>query len=158
MQIFKKQTLYIMGSFFAGFSVMTVELISSRIVAPIIGASVFTWTSIIGTTLLGLAIGSFVGGKIADKREVGKALPFAFLVSSVLVSLIPILANNTNFIMTSSDSILRLNLFLSLYLFLLPTLAIGLIQPIILKSFADDFLKIGSKKRPTKKKRLNSQE
>lgn len=145
MQIFNKQTLYILSSFLAGFSVMTVELISSRIVAPIIGASVFTWTSVIGITLLGLALGSFIGGQIADKTDTDKSLPLAFLISSILVSLIPVLAGNTDFITNSSDSILKLNLYLSIYLFLLPTLAIGLIQPIILKKFANDFLKIGSK-------------
>ena len=145
MQIFNKQTLYVLSSFIAGFSVMTIELISGRIVAPIIGSSVFTWTSVIGTTLLGLALGSFLGGKIADKTEGNKPLSLTFLASSILVSLIPLLAVNTNFITNSSDSILKLNLYLSLYLFLLPTLAIGLIQPIILKKFIEDFSKIGSK-------------
>ena len=75
----------------------------------------------------------------------GKFLPLSFFVSSILVSLIPILAKNTDFITNSSDSILKLNLFLSVYLFLLPSLAIGLIQPIILKEYADDFSKIGSR-------------
>ncbi|MFA5932117.1 MAG: fused MFS/spermidine synthase [Candidatus Paceibacterota bacterium] len=144
MRIFTKHTFYILSSFLAGFSVMTVELISGRIVAPIIGSSVFTWTSVIGITLLGLAIGSYVGGQIADRAENNKALPLTFLISSILVSLIPLLAANTNFITDSSDSILTLNLYLSLYLFLLPTFAIGLIQPIILKKFANDFSKIGS--------------
>jgi len=145
MEIYSKKTLYIMGSFLAGFSLMTVELVSSRIVAPIIGSSVFTWTSVIGITLLGLSLGSWIGGTIADKRKSGKFLPLSFLVSSILVSLIPILAKNTDFITNSSDSILKLNLFLSIYLFLLPSLAIGLIQPIILKEYADDFSKIGSR-------------
>ena len=144
MKIFNKQALYVLSSFLAGFSVLVVELISSRIVAPIIGSSVFTWTSVIGITLLGLAVGSYFGGQIADKTDAEKSLPLAFLISAILVSLIPTLARNTDFITNSSDSILKLNLYLSLYLFLLPTLAIGLIQPIILKRFANDFSKIGS--------------
>lgn len=144
MQIFNRQALYVLSSFLAGFSVMVVELISSRIVAPIIGSSVFTWTSVIGITLLGLALGSYVGGQIADRTDGDKSLPLAFLVSAVMVSVIPLLAKNTDFITSSSDSILKLNLYLSIYLFLLPTLAIGLIQPIILKRFANDFSKIGS--------------
>lgn len=144
MHISTKQTLYIVSSFLAGFAVMTVELISSRIVAPIIGSSVFTWTSVIGVTLLGLALGSYTGGKVADRKEWSHSLPLSFLISSILVSLIPLLAKNTDFITHSSDSILKLNLYLSVYLFLLPTFAIGLIQPIILKKIADDFSKIGS--------------
>lgn len=145
MKLFNKQTIYIVASFVAGFSLMTVELISSRIVAPIIGSSIFTWTSVIGVTLLGLSIGSWIGGVLADKENKKNILSFSFLVSSILVFIIPILSKDTNFIINSSNSALWLNLFLSSYLFLLPAVAIGTIQPIILKNFADDFSKIGSK-------------
>jgi len=145
MKIFNIKTYYIFTSFIAGFSVMTVELISSRIVAPIIGSSVFTWTSVIGITLLGLSIGSWVGGMLADKFGNKKTLSRALLISSMLVFIIPILSKNTNFLINTSNSILWLNLFLSTYLFLLPATSIGTIQPIILKIFADDFSKIGSR-------------
>jgi len=145
MKIFNKKTLYIITSFIAGFSVMTVELISSRIVAPIIGSSVFTWTSVIGITLLGLSIGSWIGGILADKAGNKKTLSLVLLVSSILVFIIPVLSKNTEFLTSNSASILWLNLLLSSYLFLLPAIAIGAIQPIILKNFADDFSKIGSK-------------
>jgi len=124
---------------------MTIELVSSRIVAPIIGSSVFTWTSVIGITLLGLSLGSWAGGVIADKKEVNKFLPLAFIISAILTAFIPILAKNTDFITNSSDSILKLNLLLSIYLFMLPSFTIGLIQPMILKKYADDFSKIGSR-------------
>jgi len=124
---------------------MVVELVSSRIVAPIIGASVFTWTSVIGLTLLGLALGGWIGGKLADTVHNNKLLPIAFLLSAVLIALIPKLAEHTDFITNASSSILNLNLLLSIYLFLLPACAIGTIQPILLKKYADDFSLIGSK-------------
>lgn len=144
MKTSTQKVLYISSSFIAGFSIMVVELISSRIVAPIIGSSVFTWTSVIGITLLGLSIGSFIGGKIADKTERREPLPLAFLISAILVFIITILIRNTDFITGSSTSILKLNLLISSYLFLLPAISIGTIQPMILKRFANDFSKIGS--------------
>ncbi|MEJ0001697.1 MAG: fused MFS/spermidine synthase [bacterium] len=145
MASLKKQISYVIGSFLAGFSVMTVELVSSRIVAPIIGSSVFTWTSVIGITLAGLSIGSWLGGKLADRAKHAEILPLSFLASSVLVSVIPVLSKHTDFITGASDSMLGLNLFISLYLFLLPALSIGLIQPLILKKYATDFSTIGSR-------------
>ena len=140
-----QKILYIASSFLAGFSVMVVELISSRIVAPIIGASVFTWTSVIGLTLLGLALGGWVGGKIADSAKSNRPLPLALLCSGLCIALIPTLAGYTNFITNSSDSILILNLLVSFYLFFIPACAIGTIQPLILKKYADTFASIGSK-------------
>ena len=145
MQFLTKENYYVSNSFFAGFSVMVVELVSSRIVAPILGASVFTWTSVIGLTLLGLAIGGWVGGKIADRAESTRPLPVVFLCSAVFVALIPKFAEYTSFITHASDSILVLNLLLSLYLFFIPACAIGTIQPLLLKRYADTFASIGTK-------------
>ena len=110
MFILNKKNLYLLGSFIAGFSIMTVELISSRIVAPIIGSSVYTWTSVIGITLLGLSIGSWFGGMLGDKIKNSSLLSYVFFISAILVSIIPTLAQNTKIILNSSNSILLLNL------------------------------------------------
>lgn len=142
---FNKKILYVISSFIAGFSIMVVELISARIVAPIIGASVFTWTSVIGLTLLGLAIGGWVGGRVADRSKSNTPLPLAFLFSSIFVGLIPKLAEHTDFLTNFSNSILLLNIYLATYLFFLPAIAIGTIQPLLLKQYADVFSDIGSR-------------
>ncbi|MEK7473768.1 MAG: fused MFS/spermidine synthase [Patescibacteria group bacterium] len=54
--------------FFAGFSMMTIELLAARVTAPYLGSSLYTWTGIIAFVLLGIAVGAFVGGKLADRR------------------------------------------------------------------------------------------
>ncbi len=136
--------LYVFGSLVAGFSIMTVELVSTRIVAPIIGNSIYTWTSVIGVTLLGLSIGSFVGGKIADRETSKPILAWTLFVSAVFIFFIPILIRSSGFILDSSNSILWLNLLLAGYLFLLPAVSIGMIQPIILKKYVNNFSLIGS--------------
>ncbi len=53
---------------FIGFALMVVEIASLRIVAPYIGVSVYTWTSVIGAVLLGITLGNAVGGELSDRR------------------------------------------------------------------------------------------
>lgn len=127
---------------------MTVEIISSRIVAPIIGSSIFTWTSVIGITLLGLSIGSLVGGEIADRYlEIygQKVLSIALLVSMFFVYLIIPLSKNIDFILNASSSILALSVMVCVVLFLLPSMAIGTLSPIIFKLYIKDIKNIGKK-------------
>ncbi len=53
--------------FTSSFCVMVIELIAARILAPHIGVSLYTWTSIIGVILAGIALGNYLGGKLADR-------------------------------------------------------------------------------------------
>jgi predicted membrane-bound spermidine synthase len=47
--------------------IMTLELVAGRILAPYIGVSIFTWTSVIGVVLAGISLGNYVGGRLADR-------------------------------------------------------------------------------------------
>ena len=53
--------------FFAGMSVMAVELGASRLLAPYFSSSQIVWTIIIGTIMIAMALGNYFGGKSADK-------------------------------------------------------------------------------------------
>lgn len=122
---------------------MTLELVSSRIAAPIVGSSVYTWTSVIGVAILGLAVGSLLGGYFADKFPKEKTLSIALASSSLLVFVVPLLARHADLITSFFNSVFTITLFLSLFLFLLPSIAIGSLSPIILKLFAKNFSSIG---------------
>ena len=50
----------------AGASVMTLELLGSRLLAPYYGSTLFVWGSLIGVVMAGLSIGYWYGGKRAD--------------------------------------------------------------------------------------------
>ena len=43
--------------FISSFCVMVIELLAGRLLAPYIGVSLYTWTSIIGVILAGIALG-----------------------------------------------------------------------------------------------------
>lgn len=74
--------------FLASFCLMLIQLVSGRALAPHLGYSVFTWTAVIGTTLLGITFGNAAGGRLADKaggrRNLGISLISA--AASVVVA------------------------------------------------------------------------
>ncbi len=60
--------------FFAGMATVGTEISASRLVAPYFGDSTYIWANLIGITLAYLAIGYWIGGRLAD------AYPRAFVI------------------------------------------------------------------------------
>lgn len=146
MTILRTSFPYYCSMFIAGFSLMTIEIVSSRVVAPIIGSSVFTWTAVIGVTLLGLSLGSVLGGVLADryvKVHGQRVLAVAFLIAAVCTYCIVPMSRQVDFIVDAPFSILTLSVVVSMVLFLLPSVAIGTLSPIVFKLSVDDVMGIG---------------
>jgi spermidine synthase len=70
-------------SFISSFCLMVIELVAGRILAPYIGVSLYTWTSIIGVIMAGIAMGNYLGGKIADRVPSPDVIAIAFILSSL---------------------------------------------------------------------------
>lgn len=60
-------------AFATGASVMVVELMAVRLMAPWFGQSQIVWTNVIGVVLLALALGQWVGGRWAEGWALGKS-------------------------------------------------------------------------------------
>ncbi len=67
--------------FWSSLCVMVLELTASRLIAQHLGASLYTWTSVIGVVLAGLSAGNFLGGWLADRHPPAKTLGWLFLIS-----------------------------------------------------------------------------
>ena len=83
-----KWFLYI-TEFFAGVSVMAVELGASRLMAPYFSSSQIVWTVIIGVIMIAMAIGNLWGGKLADKTNSPDRLYGRILIAAIWIALIP---------------------------------------------------------------------
>src|SRR4029453_8806526 len=50
-------------------SVLVLEILAGRMLAPYVGVSLETYTAVIGTMLAGIAAGSWGGGALADRVD-----------------------------------------------------------------------------------------
>lgn len=69
--------------FFANAALLILQLVASRLLAPFVGSSLETWTSIIGVFLTGIALGNALGGKLADRYPSPRTLGLVLIVGAV---------------------------------------------------------------------------
>src|SRR5512146_2177030 len=69
--------------FIASFCTLVIELVAGRIMAPYVGASLYTWTSIIGVVLAGISIGAYLGGRVADRYPSSATLGWLLFLSGL---------------------------------------------------------------------------
>lgn len=72
-----------------GAVLMALEMVSSRVLAPHFGSSVYVWGSIIGVFLAAMSIGYFWGGKLSDRQPsvavLGRLILAAGLAQTVVL-------------------------------------------------------------------------
>ncbi len=72
-------------AFLTAGSVLTMEIVATRLLAPYVGVTLQTYTAIIGTVLAGISVGAFSGGRIADWIGPRRALGPAIVLGGALV-------------------------------------------------------------------------
>jgi spermidine synthase len=77
--------------FVASASVLVLEIVAGRILAPYVGVSLQTFTGIIGTILAAIAVGAWVGGTLADRHDPSRLLGPALIVGGILAVVSPAL-------------------------------------------------------------------
>ena len=65
-------------------SVLVLEILAGRLMAPYVGVSLETFTGIIGVVLAGIAVGTALGGRAADRFDPGALLGPAFVTGGAL--------------------------------------------------------------------------
>src|SRR6188508_3092655 len=78
--------------FGAGIGALATEITASRLLAPYFGSSTIVWANLIGIVLAALALGYWLGGRLADRRPEPRLLGSLVLGAAVFVALIPFAA------------------------------------------------------------------
>jgi spermidine synthase len=121
---------------------MIVELVAGRIIAPYVGVSLYTWTSVIGVVLAGISLGNYLGGRLADRWASLRLLGGIFLLGGL--SCLGILAvESLNRLTPEGWPIIVEILALTAALFFLPSTILGGVSPVVAKLAVRDLAQTG---------------
>lgn len=117
-------------AFTSGFSIMGIELLGGRILAPYFGSSVHVWGSIITVFMLSLSLGYLFGGKFSLQHPSLKRYGGIFLFAGL--ALLPLAYFSIPILELVFDNIEDSrygSLVASMGLFFIPTIILGMISP-----------------------------
>lgn len=134
--ILKNKYYLYMTEFFAGMSVMAVELGASRLLAPYFSSSQIVWTIIIGTIMIAMALGNIWGGRSADKNPNPDKLYMRIIVAAIWIAAIPlvgryiVLGISALLILVVNNNFLILAAFIAcMVIFVFPLFLLGTVTP-----------------------------
>jgi spermidine synthase len=146
--------------FVASCCTLILELVAGRILAPFIGVSLYTWTSIIGVVLAGISLGNYLGGRIADRwperRTLGILLIAGGLASLAILPLINIATaiptdqlvdpnNRLGGVLPLDRATLLISriVLITTLIFFPPSLILGMVSPVVIRLTLKDLAHSG---------------
>ena len=122
--------------------IMILELVAGRIIAPSVGVSLYTWTSVIGVILAGISVGNYIGGRLADRWASPRLLGLMFFLAGLTA--LGVLAIDQLSPMDYVEWPLILEILaLIAALFLIPCAILGTVSPIVVKLAMRDLARAG---------------
>jgi spermidine synthase len=129
--------------FIASFCTLVIELVAGRIMAPYVGVSLYTWTSIIGVVLAGISIGAYLGGRIADRYPRSSTLGWLLFFSGLGAFSISPLTNLVGGAQFQTSLMTRI-LLITAIVFFVPSCLLGMISPVVVKLTLNNLEKTGN--------------
>ena len=117
-------------AFCGGFVIMSMELLGGRILAPYFGSGVYVWGSIITVFMLSLSLGYLLGGRLSVNNPSLQRFAAIFALGAVLLYPLILFAEPVmEFIFLRIEDPRYGSLMASAFLFILPTVILGMISP-----------------------------
>jgi MFS family permease len=111
---------------------LILEIVAGRLLAPVLGVSLYTWTSVIGIVLAGVTIGNYFGGRIADRWPTRSAVALIYLAGSIAaLTILGLVRYALALSLPSNAPAIIQVLWLNALLFLLPSTIISAATPVL---------------------------
>ena len=135
--------------FGAGIGALATEITASRLLEPYFGSSTIVWANLIGLVLAALALGYWLGGRVADRHPSPALLGFLVLGGALCIAAIPFVAKP--FLDVTVQGLDRVSLgavvgsfFSVLLLFAPPVVLLGMVSPFAIRLAVSDVTTAGS--------------
>jgi SAM-dependent methyltransferase len=123
-------------------AVLVLEILAGRLLAPYLGVTLETWTGIIGTILGGIALGTWAGGRLADRVDPRRLLgPLLILGGASTLAVVPMVGIAGGMRLRSDP--LGIVVFTTLCC-LLPAAVLSAVNPTVVKIQLRDLARTGS--------------
>lgn len=127
-------------AFASGFAVLTIEIAGARLIAPVFGLSAVPWTAVIGVILAALALGSHLGGRWADGRQVPLS---AVLTAAGFTGALPILGASVPWLAREGLGFIGGAVASALVLFAPAVLCLGAVVPYLVQADTESLGSVG---------------
>lgn len=110
---------------------LVLEIVAGRVLAPVVGVTLFSWTSIIGVVLAGIAVGNYGGGWLARRSASPLMLATVLLAAGVATWMIAVAVRvvRLDAVLTQVPLLAR-SLVLVAALFFVPSALLGTVTPL----------------------------
>jgi spermidine synthase len=120
--------------FICGASLMILELVGSRVLAPYVGTSTVVWTSLIGIILAALSLGYYIGGKMADiEAEVRKLALVILGAAFFILAIVLVNGEILSFVTEVTRNVYLTAVSATIILFSVPSFLLGIVSPYAVK-------------------------
>lgn len=128
--------------FLSSAAVLVLELLAARLLIPYVGNTIETYTAIIGVVLAGIALGTWLGGRAADRRAPRRLLAPLLVAGGALaalsVPLIDVLGTGVRGAGPVTTTVL------TAIGFLVPAAVLSAVTPVVIKLQLDSLERTGS--------------
>jgi MFS family permease len=129
-------------TFLASGTILVLEIAAARLMAPYVGVSLTTYTSIIGIILAGIALGAWLGGRLADLTSPERLLGPTFVLGGITaIASVPIVAALGPALGGVGP---QASLVLSMVAFVVPAAVLAAVAPMIVRATIRDVETSGS--------------
>jgi len=123
---------YAFTVFLSSALLLVLEIVAGRLVAPYVGVSLYTWTSIIGVILAGLSVGNWVGGIWADRGGSGRSVGLVLAAGGIYCLLSLAILDDLGAALQSREvTLLAASFVFAAVLFFVPAALIGVVAPLL---------------------------